>query len=375
MLGTGCRRVALPAALAFAAAGTAETLDAQALSPREIAANAQAAVLVIKALDADGDTAGVGTGFVVREDGAFVTNFHVVQHAASLHVETLDGRVFRDVSVLAFDAPSDLAVLRVEGRGMRALPLGSDADAQVGDRVFVMGNPLGMTGTFTDGMVSARRPVNGVSMLQVSAAIAPGSSGGPVMNERGEVIGVATMFADGAAGLSLAVPARYVRPLLQARRPPIAFRAGLLGPPPRRGLALIGVEPAPRVRAPKTAPHPGEEIARHFEALRPLLGLQGLELAFRPRPGFTAGAEERSHEFRLRGGVRYLIAGYCGADCQGLGLAVAGGAARPAGTGADDAAVAFVPPRDGTYRVVVRMAGCAADPCAYGLAVFAPTSP
>ncbi|HEX5724063.1 MAG TPA: S1C family serine protease, partial [Longimicrobiaceae bacterium] len=207
------RGAAVMLGVALAAAPAAGQAPEAARAPRDIAAGAHAALLVIYALTAAGDTLGTGTGFAVSHDGLFVTNLHVIEVAERLRVESLEGHAYGRVSLVATDAPHDLAVLRVEGT-LRPLALGRDDDAQVGDAVFVMGNPLGMNGTFTDGMVSGKRPVEGVAMLQISAPISPGSSGGPVMDAQGRVIGVATLILAGGQNINLAVPVRYLRPLL-----------------------------------------------------------------------------------------------------------------------------------------------------------------
>src|SRR5688572_10715062 len=167
------RTATLLATLALAATPAAAQQAATApaaVTPRQIAARAHAALLMIRALDANGDTMGLGTGFLVSPDGKFVTNYHVIQNAARLSVKLLEGAEYRDVSVVAADPASDLALLQIPGvGGLPAMRMGSDALMEMGDRVFVMGNPLGMGGTFTDGMVSGKRPLHGVSMLQISA--------------------------------------------------------------------------------------------------------------------------------------------------------------------------------------------------------------
>ncbi|HYH82708.1 MAG TPA: S1C family serine protease, partial [Longimicrobium sp.] len=223
-----------------AAAQQLQPASLPAVTPRQIAANAHAALLMVHALGSRGDTIGVGTGFVVSADGLFVTNYHVIEEAQRLVVSLLEGGKYDQVQFVASDPASDLALMRIPATGLRPLKMGSDARMEVGDKVYVMGNPLGMSGTFSDGMVSGKRPLEGVAMLQISAPISQGSSGGPVMNERGEVIGVATMMVMGGQNLNMAVPVRYLRPMLAQRTSPRPFSPAVLVANPQAGLALVG---------------------------------------------------------------------------------------------------------------------------------------
>ncbi|HET7461440.1 MAG TPA: trypsin-like peptidase domain-containing protein, partial [Longimicrobium sp.] len=218
------RTATLLAAIAIAPAVPAAAQQPQAatpaaLTPRQIAASAHAATLMVHALSARGDTLGIGTGFVVSADGMFVTNYHVIEEAEKLVVSLLDGGRFDQVQLISADPSSDLALMKLPATGLHPLPVGSDTRMEVGDKVYVMGNPLGMSGTFSDGMVSGKRPLEGVSMLQISAPISPGSSGGPVMNERGEVIGVAVTKDTIHRGQNGAVSVTAVRQLMASVAP------------------------------------------------------------------------------------------------------------------------------------------------------------
>ncbi|HLM69056.1 MAG TPA: trypsin-like peptidase domain-containing protein, partial [Longimicrobium sp.] len=217
----------LALSLAAAAGLAPSAARGQDLTPREIAAAAQRATVQIRALDARGGVGGMGSGFFVSPDGTIVTNFHVIEDAHALQVETFDGEVYDNVYYVTSDPRRDVAVLKVPVEGAVNLRMGSDTAAVVGAEVFAMGNPLGQTATFSDGLVSATRTVEGVSMIQISAPISSGSSGGPVMDARGEVIGVATMVLAGGQNLNYAVPVRYVRPLLEMGDPPQRFARSL----------------------------------------------------------------------------------------------------------------------------------------------------
>jgi len=365
----------LAAAPAASQQPTATPSTAQAApTPRAIAARAHAALLMIRALGADGDTLGLGTGFLVSPDGRFVTNYHVIQEAAKLSVKLLDGAEYHDVSLVAADPASDLALMQIPGvSGLPALRLGSDAQVEMGDRVFVMGNPLGMGGTFTDGMVSAKRPLEGVAMLQISAPISPGSSGGPVMNERGEVIGIATMMVMGGQNLNMAVSARYLAPMLASRTEARPFSPAVLVANPHAGLALLGEGEAPITVRGRRVREPRREVEDQLSIIRPMMQLRGFLPAFPLALGEAPQAAGGAHEFRLEQGVRYLITARCDAGCHDvdLTLADAAGQVLESDTDGDDfPTVSFVPTESGTYRVGVRLAECAAHECAYGVAVF-----
>jgi S1-C subfamily serine protease len=366
--------LAAPAAGQQAAAPRAADAAQAAVTPRQIAARAHAALLMIRALGENGDTLGLGTGFLVSPDGKFVTNYHVIQEAARLSVKLLDGAEYRDVSLVAADPASDLALMQIPGvSGLRAMRMGSDAQMEVGDRVFVMGNPLGMGGTFTDGMVSGKRPLEGVAMLQISAPISPGSSGGPVMNERGEVIGVATMMVMGGQNLNMAVPVRYLAPMLAARAEARPFSPAVLVSNPRAGLALLGDGAAPMPRRERRAREPMREVEDQLSIVRPMLQLRGFLPAFPFALGQAGQAEGGEHAFQLEAGVSYLITARCDAACRDVDLTVAdaGGQVLQSDTDGDDfPTVRFEPTQSGTYRVGVRLAECSAAACAYGVAVY-----
>jgi S1-C subfamily serine protease len=365
--------IAAPAAAQQPAARMQDAARA-AVTPREIAARAHAALLMIRALDADGDTIGLGTGFLVSADGRFVTNYHVIQEAARLSVKLLEGGEYRDVSLVAADPASDLALMQIPGvSGLPAMRMGSDTQMEVGDRVFVMGNPLGMGGTFTDGMVSGKRPLEGVAMLQISAPISSGSSGGPVMNERGEVIGVATMMVMGGQNLNMAVPVRYLSPMLAVRAEARPFSPAVLVANPRAGLARLGEDDAPIPRRGRRAREPMREVEDQLTMIRPMLQLRGFLPAFPFAVGEAAQAEGGAHTFQLERGVSYLITARCDAECHDvdLTLADAAGQVLQADVDGDDfPSVTFVPTETAQYQVGVKLAECSSAACAYGVAVY-----
>ncbi|HEU4556956.1 MAG TPA: S1C family serine protease [Longimicrobium sp.] len=376
------RTATLLATFAIAPAVPAVAQQSQAatpaVTPRQIAANAHAALLMVHAMNGRGDTLGVGTGFVVSADGLFVTNYHVIEEAERLVVTLLDGGKYDQVQLVSADPASDLALMKLPATGLRPLPMGSDARMEVGDKIYTMGNPLGMSGTFSDGMVSGKRPLEGVHMLQISAPISPGSSGGPVMNERGEVIGVATIMVMGGQNLNLAVPVRYLQPMLAQRADPRPFSPAVLVSNPQAGLALVGDHGGPprlggrRGGAPARR-DPAREVESQLHVLEPMLQMRGYVSAYPVQTGTAQKADGESHEFTLEKGVSYLVTARCDAMCDNVDVGVydGDGTLLEEDSDRDDyPTVSITPAQSGSYRVTVKVAQCTSEPCTYGVAVF-----
>jgi putative serine protease PepD len=196
------------------------------LSATAIYRRASGSVAHITARGAVGSA--TGTGFVVSADGLIVTNEHVVAGASAITVKLGDGAA-QPATLVGQDASTDLAVLRIDTHGSRLTPLklADSSKVQIGDPTFAIGTPFGLDRTLTTGVVSAldRRidAPNGRSIagvLQTDAALNPGNSGGPLLDDQGEVIGVNSQIEAGASaggsGIGFAVPSNTVRGLLAA---------------------------------------------------------------------------------------------------------------------------------------------------------------
>lgn len=194
------------------------------LSARQIAERVLPSVVVLVAESLDAKTESHGSGFFIRED-VIATNYHVVKGATSIYVkvlgppgESLVDRLLREkeqglgylAGIMEFDEQADLAVLKVFGTKRRPLPLSRNSST-VGDLIYVVGNPEGLEGTFSQGIVSALR---GSRYIQITAPISHGSSGGPVLNNKGEVIGVAVGAISNGQNLNFAVPIALLLPLV-----------------------------------------------------------------------------------------------------------------------------------------------------------------
>jgi S1-C subfamily serine protease len=207
---------------------------------------------------------GQGSGFVIDKDGHILTNYHVVADARQVEV-TLHNRKKYKATVVGTDPPHDLAVIQIKAPDLVPAVLGDSRNLQVGQKVYAIGNPFGLSGTMTRGIVSSIRPVrepNGAMIdeaIQTDAAINPGNSGGPLMNWHGEVIGINTMILSSVgqnAGIGFAIPINTAKAVLndlmtlgRVRRPALGVRtipvspelADEIGLPVDYGLLIIGV--------------------------------------------------------------------------------------------------------------------------------------
>ena len=184
----------------------------------EIAEKALAATVYLEMKDSNGLPLGFGSGFFVREN-LIATNYHVIESAARGTAKRVGKyTTYAIEGITATDKTNDLAILKVTAYGVKPLPLGNSDDVKIGETVYVAGNPKGLEGTFSDGIISNRRASVAKERLQMTAPISPGSSGGPVLNRKGEVIGVAFMTIEGGQNLNFAIPYNYLRRLLSQSR-------------------------------------------------------------------------------------------------------------------------------------------------------------
>jgi V8-like Glu-specific endopeptidase len=157
-----------------------------------------------------------GTGFLVSADGVIVTNYHVIATGNVAIVKFPDDTAFPVDGVLAADKVRDLAIIKIHGKTFRTLALGDSDDIQVGEEVVAIGNPLSLESTVSNGIISGVRTSKEQrgKFLQTTAPISPGSSGGPLFNMRGEVVGINTMYLEGGENLNFAIPVSDAKRLL-----------------------------------------------------------------------------------------------------------------------------------------------------------------
>jgi S1-C subfamily serine protease len=209
---------------------------------------------------------GQGSGFVIDKEGHILTNYHVVAEARQVEV-TMHNRKKYKATIVGTDPAHDLAVIQIKAPDLVPSVLGDSRNLQVGQKVYAIGNPFGLAGTMTRGIVSSIRPVrepNGATIdeaIQTDAAINPGNSGGPLMNWHGEVIGINTMILSSVgqnAGIGFAIPINTAKAVLndlmtlgRVRRPALGVRtipisaelADEIGLPANYGLLIVQVTP------------------------------------------------------------------------------------------------------------------------------------
>ena len=169
------------------------------------------------------ETGGLGTGFVIDKSGIILTNNHVVGDADKIFIKLSDDREF-PARLVGTDKQTDIAVVRINAQDLRPLPLGDSDQIDVGDWVVAIGNPFGLSHTVSAGILSAKGrtgddvqldPSGYYNFLQTDASINPGNSGGPLLNLRGEVVGInSAIRGGGAQGIGFAIPINMVKQLL-----------------------------------------------------------------------------------------------------------------------------------------------------------------
>jgi S1-C subfamily serine protease len=188
---------------------------------------------------------GQGSGFIIDHDGHVLTNYHVIADARQIEVTLHDRKKYR-ATIVGTDRSHDLAVIQIKAPELSPMVLGDSKNLQVGQKVYAIGNPFGLAGTLTSGIVSSIRSVqepNGINIdeaIQTDAAINPGNSGGPLLNSHGEVIGINTMIASSVgqnAGIGFAIPINTAKAVLndlltlgRVRRPVLGVITVAIGP-------------------------------------------------------------------------------------------------------------------------------------------------
>ncbi len=175
----------------------------------EVYEKCSSSVFLIQTFDAYGTAIALGSGFFIDSNGIAVTNYHVLEDALTATATLTNGKEYDVSGVLYFDADEDYAVIKINGSGFSPLPVGDSSSLKGGEKVFAIGNPRGLTNTISDGIVSNPKS-DFYDMIQITAPISPGSSGGALINSKGEVIGITQGTIIDSQNLNLAVPINSV---------------------------------------------------------------------------------------------------------------------------------------------------------------------
>jgi len=198
----------------FAAFALVVSLHAQTIDARVITRKLLPTVVTIKTFDGNGKGIALGSGFVVDSKGLIVTNYHVIDKADAATVKFPNGGEERVQGVVEADPEKDYAILKINGIDLPVAPLGNSDKLEQGEPLVAIGAPLGLSNTVTSGIVSEIRPEGGRLMIQHTAPISHGSSGGPLINAAGQVIGVNTEMRTDGNSLYFALPINNIRAAL-----------------------------------------------------------------------------------------------------------------------------------------------------------------
>lgn len=186
----------------------------------DMVSDARKSVVVVETSGRDGKPLGIGSGFVVSEDGLIATNLHVIGEARPIRVKFFDDREFAVTEIHGTDETQDIALIRIEADGLKPLRLGEADSLKQGQPVFALGNPLGLEHSVVTGVVSGfRENDDGMSLIQLAIPIERGNSGGPLLDMQGSVHGLLTLKSQVTENLGYAVKASAVSNLLTSPRP------------------------------------------------------------------------------------------------------------------------------------------------------------
>jgi S1-C subfamily serine protease len=204
----------------FTYAQTSQSTSSKLEAP-VIYEKAAPSIVLITCVDT-ADRVSQGSGVILRPDGVIATNYHVISDAVSARIQLNNGDVYDDVSVIDTDERKDIAILKVKAIHLPALTLADSDSAKIGATVYVIGAPRGLTGSLSSGIISSLRLASEVSpnlsgfrVIQFTAPISPGSSGSPLIDEFGRLLGLAFATRVDGQNINLAVPVNYVAPLAE----------------------------------------------------------------------------------------------------------------------------------------------------------------
>lgn len=201
-----CKPAFIPVALLACVAALHSAEPNATFTAGTIYQRAATSVVLVQAYNVFGNAQMFGTGFVITYDGKILTNYHVIRGAKRIEIRAANGHTYSSVAVLGFDAGKDVALLQMKPAELEPLGLGNTEAVHIGDAVFSVSNANGYNNTLSEGIVSGIRMIAGHRRLQVTAPISHGSSGGPLFNSDGVVIGLTTEIDEKGQNINFVVP-------------------------------------------------------------------------------------------------------------------------------------------------------------------------
>src|SRR5581483_1827696 len=216
MQGRGWVTAVFLTAFLCAFSGFADKKKAKPLSAAEVFKRTNPAIVAIDCYGDDNVRAGTATGFLVSSNGKIVTNYHVISSCQNVKVRLANGDIYDTADVLETDPRKDLALIRIKAVSMPVLALADSNAIEIGEPVFNIGNANGFQNTLQQGLVSGFRQFEGFKVVQVSASINFGNSGGPILDDQARVIAVAAARIPGAENMGFAIPINYAKGYLDS---------------------------------------------------------------------------------------------------------------------------------------------------------------
>ncbi len=190
-------------------------LLANSFTAAELSARVRGSVVTLTHKDRKGDHNGMGTGFVISENGLIATSLHVIGEARPITVRFHSGQEYQAEAIYAWDRKLDLAVIKIGATGLSPLPLGDSDQVKNGQPIIAIGNPMGLEQSVVTGVVSGIREFEHTDMIQLAIPIEPGNSGGPLLDQNGQVLGLLNLKSTVTANLGFATPVSRLKPLLE----------------------------------------------------------------------------------------------------------------------------------------------------------------
>jgi trypsin-like peptidase len=220
------------------------------ITASELYKAASPSVVLIETYGEDGKVSGAGSGFLVSANGKILTNYHVIAHSKRATVRLANEDAYDDVTVLDIDKRKDIALIKIKAVGLPFLKLGHSGSLLVGDKLYALGNPLGVfQNTLSEGIMSAVRQLDGYKMFQLSTPISHGSSGGPVFDSSGNVVAIIEATSEEGQNINFALPIDYALGMMDSNQ---AKTLEAIYEPEEKNTAA----PIQTVSAPKLGPEP-----------------------------------------------------------------------------------------------------------------------